>query len=162
MPPRVRHAVCMENSPQRRVPMSTEMPVPERMYNAIQDGDLETFQRLFNEHPEHRLYPDGRSMWFSDAAFAGQLEILKFLVNTGVDINEPANNDSVPSPEGVVYRAASEGHIELVKWMLDRGAKLNFQIGNHTRCYALLHAAREGNLEMVKLLVDRGAAVNSC
>lgn len=142
--------------------MSDETPIPERMYNAIQAGDLATFQQLFEQHPEHRFYGDGRSMWFSDAASAGQLEILQFLVSTGVDINEPANNDSVASPEGVVYRAASEGHLELVKWMLDRGAKLNFEVRGHTRCYALLHAAREGNLEMVRLLVERGAAVNSC
>jgi ankyrin repeat protein len=142
--------------------MPTETPVPEQMYNAIQDGDLQTFRSLFEQHPDQRYYPDGRSMWFSDAASAGSLEILQFLISTGIDINEPANNDSVPSPEGVVYRAASEGHLKLVKWMLDHGANLNFEVRGYTRCYALIHAARNGDLEMVKLLLDRGAAINSC
>lgn len=131
----------------------SDMPIPEQMYNAIRAGDLATFKQLFAQHPEHRFYGDGRSMWLSDAASAGQLEVLQLLLETGVDINEPANNDSVPSPEGTVYRAASRGHLELVKWMLDRGATLNFEVNGHTRCYALLGAARDGDVEMLKLLV---------
>ena len=142
--------------------MSDETPIPERMYNAIQAGDLETFRTLFEQHPQHRFYDDGRSMWFSDAASAGQLEILEYLVGTGVDINEPANNDSVASPEGVVYRAAGDGHHELVRWMLENGAKVNFEVRGQTRCYALLHAAREGDLEMIQLLLEHGEALNSC
>jgi ankyrin repeat protein len=142
--------------------MTEEVHVAERMYNAIQAGDLATFQRLFEEHPEERFYDDGRSKWFSDAASAGQLEIVQYLVATGVDVNEPANNDSVASPEGVVYRAAGEGHLDVVKWMLDHGAKLNFEVRGQTRCCALLQAARDGHLDVVKLLVERGAAVNSC
>ncbi|WP_254508211.1 ankyrin repeat domain-containing protein [Anatilimnocola floriformis] len=142
--------------------MTDETPVPERMYNAIQEGDLLTFKSLFELHPEQRHLPDGRSMWFSDAASAGNLDVIKFLISTGVDINEPANSDSVASPEGVVYRAAADGHLEVVRWMLDQGAKINFNVHGKTRCYALIHAAREGNLPMVQLLLEKGAATNSC
>ncbi|WP_254508563.1 ankyrin repeat domain-containing protein [Anatilimnocola floriformis] len=142
--------------------MTDETPVPERMYNAIQEGDSRTFKSLFEQHPDQRQFPDGRSMWFSDAASAGNLDVIKFLISTGVDINEPANSDSVASPEGVVYRAASDGHLEVVKWMLAHGAKINFDVRGQTRCYALIHAAREGNLPMVQFLLEKGAAINSC
>src|SRR4051794_29022695 len=132
------------------------------MYNAIEAGDAKKFERLLRKHPELFRYPDGRSMWLSDAASAGQLPIVQLLVRMGVDVNEPANADSVPCPEGVVYRAAAEGHLEVVRWLLDQGAEVNHVVGGHTRCYALTHAARDGHLEVVRLLVERGADVNAC
>ena len=39
-------------------------------------------------------------MWLSDAASAGRLPIVQLLVRMGVDVNERANADSVPSPKG--------------------------------------------------------------
>jgi uncharacterized protein len=142
--------------------MADETPIPEQMYNAIQEGKTAKFKRLLEQHPELFHYPDGRSMWFSDAASAGQLPIVKLLVRMGVDVNERANNDSVASPEGVIYRAAGEGHLEVVRWLLDQGAQVNFVVKGQTRCYALSQAACEGHLDVVKLLVERGADVNAC
>ena len=57
-----------------------------------------------------------------------------------------------------LYRAASEGEINIAKLLLDRGAdpKKTFFYGE-----TLLHAAAmSGNLEMVQLLLDIGADPN--
>ena len=140
--------------------MSEEVRVEEQMYNAVTKGDLPAFERLLNEHPELFRYPDGRCMWLSDAASAGQLEIVKFLVGRGADVNEPADLDSVPSPENVVKRAAARGHVHVVEWLLDQGAELNYTIGDQVRCEALTGAAYRGHLSVVQLLAERGAALN--
>src|SRR3954469_24515148 len=113
--------------------MADDTPVEERMYDAIQQGKTALFERLLKEHPELSRYPDGRSMWLSDAASAGRLDIVQMLVRMGVDVNEPANADSVPCPEGVVYRAASEGHLEVVRWLLEQGARVNHVLNGRAR-----------------------------
>jgi ankyrin repeat protein len=76
-------------------------------------------------------------------------------------VNEPAENDSVACPEGVIYRAAENGHLEVVRWLLDQGAKVNFLVDGQVRCIALTRAIAGGYLDVVKLLAERGAEVNS-
>jgi len=78
----------------------------------------------------------------------------------GVSVNEPADNDSVPSPEGVLKRAARKGHLHVVQWLLDQGATINFLIDGQPRCEALIAAIRGGHLDIVKLLIAHGADVN--
>ena len=54
--------------------------------------------------------------------------------------------------------AASSGHTEIVKLLLERGADVN--ITNHYSCTVLVSASNEGNAEIVKLLLAHGADVN--
>jgi ankyrin repeat protein len=51
----------------------------------------------------------------------------------------------------VMYCAAEEGHLEVVKLLLDKGADIG---------YAITLAARNGHLEAVKLLLDEGASTD--
>ena len=65
-----------------------------------------------------------------------------------------------PSPESrgaALYWAASRGHIDLARRLLDEGVDPNDQSGR----LPLGGAAYDGHLEIVKLLVDRGADVNA-
>ncbi len=56
-----------------------------------------------------------------------------------------------------LYWAASEGHIDLARRLLDGGADANDQSAG----MALGGAAYDGHLDMMELLVDRGADVNA-
>ena len=55
-----------------------------------------------------------------------------------------------------LYIAAQEGHLPVVKLLLDRGADVNPAMTNEGYT-PLLIAAREGHLPVVQLLLDRGA-----
>ena len=55
-------------------------------------------------------------------------------------------------------KAAVEGHLEMVKLLLDRGADANLKDGGGEM--ALMRAAEKGNLRIVKVLLDKGADVN--
>lgn len=54
--------------------------------------------------------------------------------------------------------ASSNGHISIMRWLLDEGVDINYR--NPYGDTALKLAAHEGKLEAVKLLVSKGAKVN--
>jgi ankyrin repeat protein len=83
-------------------------------------------------------------------AVASDLEIVKFLIENGADVN--ANN-------GVALDYASRnGNLEIVKFLLENGADVNANNGA-----ALAGASQRGHLEIVKLLLSPtvGADVNA-
>ena len=80
-------------------------------------------------------------------------DIIQLLLDYGADPIKQCHRGSTR-----LYRAASEGEINIAKLLLDRGAdlKTTFSYGE-----SLLHAAAmSGNLEMVQLLLDIGADPN--
>src|SRR5450759_4512327 len=70
----------------------------------------------------------------------------------GMDVNT-----TDPGANTLLILAVRENHLDLVKRLLDRQAKVGAR--NRYGETALMFAAK-GNLEMVKLLVERGAAIN--
>ena len=87
------------------------------------------------------------------AAESGSLEIVKYLVEHGADVN--GNNEGNLS---VLHYAAEFGSLEMVKYLVEHGADVN---GNNEGNLSVLHSAAEsGSLEMVKYLVEHGADIN--
>ena len=59
--------------------------------------------------------------WLHDAASHGKLEIVRWLVSQGVDIN--AYNEA--NERTPLCDAAAEGHTEIVKHLIEAGASLD-------------------------------------
>jgi ankyrin repeat protein len=96
------------------------------------------------------------------AAFGGNLEIVKFLVEKMEEKNiEKKDGIDHPSNDGFtpLHAASSDGHLEVVKFLIDKGA--NFQAVNDEG-WTLLHAAAQnGRLSVVKYLInEKGFDVN--
>ena len=78
----------------------------------------------------------------------GNLDILKYLVSHGVDIQ--IDND-------VALRLASrQGNLDVVKYLLDNGANIHAKDD-----YALRFAVALGHLDVVKYLVSHGADIHA-
>ena len=61
--------------------------------------------------------------------------------------------------ETLLQRTSYGGHLEIGRWLLDRGADINALTNfNWTPLHA---AAFNGRLEFVRMLLDHGAAINS-
>lgn len=87
---------------------------------------------------------------YGEKAQAGALEKIMLLAEHGaeIDIADSSNNTAL-------ILASAKGDIELVKYLLEKGADPLLGDGNALEC-----AAGNGRLDIVKLLVSHGVSVN--
>ncbi len=72
-----------------------------------------------------------------------------------------AADPSIARADEVLIGAVDFGHLDLVKWLLSRGANPGARSSIGSQSTALHSAAWEGNLPMVKLLVEAGADIHT-
>jgi ankyrin repeat protein len=88
------------------------------------------------------------------AAFFGHLEVARFLLEMGAEVNSPSDNGLHVMP---LHSAAANRHLEIARLLLEHGAMVNArQADDFTPLHA---AAQNGQLEMVKLLLYNGADI---
>ena len=123
---------------------------------AAHDGDVEELKNI------HAEYPEAGATWTGGlfgtglywAAQEGKLDTVKFLVEECGAKLGPQNNDGL-SP---LVAAATDGHTDVVKYLLDQGADVDERGMRIHSWYTALHwAAYGGHAETVKCLLDHGA-----
>ncbi|MCZ9954779.1 ankyrin repeat domain-containing protein [Brachyspira hyodysenteriae] len=80
-------------------------------------------------------------------SYIGDFEMAELLIDSGVnDLN------------GALMSSSENGHLEVVKYLLDSGADVNAKYNDtwHSKT-ALMFASEKGHLEVVKYLIDKGA-----
>ncbi|MFP6751965.1 MAG: ankyrin repeat domain-containing protein, partial [Pirellulaceae bacterium] len=100
--------------------------------------------------------PLGKSIW--DAAAAGDLELLQANLKVGNDINAmvPAG---LPGAGGTpLHIAAMSNQVEVIEFLLGKGADVNIKAGDENGSTPLQWAAVFGKYEAVKALVEIGKA----
>ena len=100
--------------------------------------------------------PIGKSIW--DAAAAGDLELLQANLKVGNDINAmvPAG---LPGAGGTpLHIAAMSNQVEVIEFLLGKGADVNIKAGDENGSTPLQWAAVFGRYEAVKALVETGKA----
>jgi uncharacterized protein len=91
-----------------------------------------------------------------EAAKNGFIEIVKVLLETGIDINLER-----PFVQGSALQSAvREGHFEVVKVLLKAGTNVNSLPQNPKDLTPLMIGASEGYFDIVKILIEAGANVN--
>ena len=99
-----------------------------------------------------RLLNDTKSLCL--ASKNASLEIIKFLVESGANLNATGEKEETPFLE-----ATSSGQLKLVKYFIENGVDVNEKdtYGNTS----LMLASKKNNLELIKYLVENGADVNA-
>ena len=123
------------------------------VFDGIEMGDVEKVRRLFAKHPEviPERYLGGT--WLHFAAGYNNIEMLKFLLQSGFDVNARG----IKRPDGPLSMAIGHAGLPVIAFLLEQGADPN--IGR------LLIGAinRESDrFETVRLLVEHGVDVNRC
>ena len=124
------------------------------IFYAAKEGNLEMVQSIIEEQnfDVNTKYEKDGSTALHWAAYGGQYDVVKYLVEHGADVNAKDNNDMTP-----LMDAAQEGHLEVVKYLVEHGADVNAKHGEDWT--ALTSAARKGHLDVVKYLAEHGAEV---
>ncbi len=88
------------------------------------------------------------------AASLGNVDILNFLLESGLDMNARDKDGSSP----LMWIVASDGDMELMEALVDHGADVNVQ--NFVGETALFVAAQRGLFDKVEYLLENGANVH--
>jgi ankyrin repeat protein len=83
----------------------------------------------------------------------GKLDVSRFLIDRGSDINSRDNDGFIP-----LHMASRFGHVDIARLLLDRGSDVNVREHNVGHPCIMRH---EWILELARLLIDRGADVNA-
>lgn len=93
---------------------------------------------------------------FFNAAFNGDIEVVKLLLNLGVDVNA---KDDISGCTALMF-ATQNNYKKLVQILLERGADVNAQVDD-SNSTPLMAAVQRDNKAIVKILLDAGANIDA-
>lgn len=117
--------------------------------SAIQRGEDGKVRALIAEDEDNLNMMTPFGTWLHVAAYAGQLAIVKYLVSRGIDVNRRGGILG----GGALSEAASNGHIEVVQYLLSCGAVMNT---TDPRFNPLFSAIYGGHPDIARLLIEKG------
>lgn len=90
----------------------------------------------------------------------GDMQGIKNILEANPDIiNSYFNKERTSNP---LIRAIYLDNIDVVKYLIEKGANLNISINTFNGAFPLVIACIKGNLEIIKLLIESGAEFNNC
>jgi ankyrin repeat protein len=117
--------------------------------SAIKQGNVERVMNLIGSEKSRLQMMTPFGTWLHVAAAQGQLQIVKWLVENGADVNAEGGI----AGGGALHVAASDGHLEIVEYLMDCGALLSV---SKSRINPLFGAIYNGHTSIAKFLIDRG------
>ncbi len=134
--------------------LSPEEALPE-LNDAIRKGELKRCSLVLGQFPALIDKKDKFACTpLSNAAYAGNAEIVKFLLEKKANISIANNYGDQP-----VHRAAQAGHMEVLELLFANGAV--FWAKNRKGETPLFKAAGEGKKEAVEYLISKGDFINT-
>jgi uncharacterized protein len=121
--------------------------------SAIKHGDIEKVVELIGSNSDllNMLTPFGS--WLHVAASKGELEIVKKLVELGININMQGGVYG----GGALNEAASAGHFDIVRYLLSCGADMDVSEPERN---PLFGAISNGYVDIAKLLIEQGIDID--
>ena len=125
----------------------------QEAFQAVKNNDLPALREVFAKSSEILQSTDHRrDSLLHVAARYGDIDLLAFLKDQGIDVNISRIGNEVYTP---LHKACRYGRIDAVKWLLNNGAAI--EAGSGRNATPLIAAAMGGNLEVVRLLLEAGA-----
>jgi uncharacterized protein len=117
---------------------------------AIIEGNLDSVKGLLDQNPAYLDAETPFGSWLDHAASEGQLEIVRHLVERGLDVNRLNHYDAYP-----ICSAADSGDPAVVAYLLEHGARADLR-GPNESSNPMFAAIRSKSPEIAQLLLDHG------
>jgi len=126
------------------------------MFMAIGNNDVSMVGAVIAKDSKSVNRPDSRKemrgmMPLHYAAWKGNVEIVKLLLDHGADLHATIVEQSV------IHFAARSGNVEVISILLDKGADVNAK--GFMEATPLMYAAARSDLIMARFLLERGADI---
>ena len=116
---------------------------------AIKSGQLETLKNSLEKESEMLTWLTPFGTWLHIAAAHGHLEMIKYLINAGIDANAQGGTFSTNALE----RAATKGHLDIVEYLINQNVEIDTSEPDRNPLFAAIYG---GHLDIVKYLVQNG------
>ncbi|MCU5098477.1 MULTISPECIES: ankyrin repeat domain-containing protein [Bacillus] len=121
----------------------------KRIRDSIKSGQLNTLKDLLEREPKMLEYATPFGTWLHVATAHGQLEIIEYLINSGINIHARCGTFSTNALE----RAATKGHLHIVEYFIKHQVEMDTSEPDRNPLFAAIYS---GHFEIVKLLVMNG------
>ncbi|MFP3376465.1 ankyrin repeat domain-containing protein [Bacillus sp. SIMBA_069] len=121
----------------------------KRIRDSIKSGQLNTLKDLLEREPKMLEYVTLFGTWLHVATAHGQLEIIEYLINSGINIHAKCGTFST----NVLERAATKGHLHIVEYFIKHQVEMDTSEPDRSPLFAAIYS---GHFEIVKLLVMNG------
>lgn len=126
-----------------------KIQIAKRMRDSIKSGQLDTLRDLLEKEPKMLEYVTPFGTWFHVATAHGQLEIIEYLINSGINIHAKCGTFSTNALE----RAATKGHLHIAEYFIKHQVEMDTSEPDRNPLFAAIYS---GHFEIVKLLVMNG------
>ena len=146
---------------------------PKEFAQLLEHGSIERVAEAIKASADIRRAPDdafGEAPIFYTIRRRPEIELIKLLLDAGIDINEPGDENSWHAGDTLLMTALTrpqnqyfrESSYEMIKFLIDRGADVNAKTPTGATVLMRAAANRDGDaVDVVKLLLDHGADVNA-
>lgn len=132
-----------------------EKEIIRLMRESIKKGNLEMVQQLLKDNKGLLNVMTPFGTWLQVAASRGQIDIVKYLIKCGIDVN--ARGEGM-AEGGALKDAAFQGHLKIVKCLYRNGAELDVSNGTRNPLFAAIY---NGHFDVVKFLVESGIDITA-
>ncbi len=131
-----------------------EMETRTHVERAIQAQDVGQLKTLLKSDPR-ASEPGNLNHFAQKAVLEGKPQALAVLLEHGAQTE--TEDSSLLLVATTSYAPPRASNLEVIKVLVERGAKVNVQLPDQTRSTPLIQAAGKGELEVVDYLLDHGA-----
>jgi uncharacterized protein len=121
----------------------------QTMRAAIKQGDMAKVKSIIESDKDALNIITAFGTWLHVAASMGRMDILKYLIKCGLDIDVMSGTFN----GGAINEAAGDGHYDIVEYLLSIGAKLDISEPERNPLFSAVYG---GHKDIVRLLLDSG------
>ncbi|WP_283750432.1 ankyrin repeat domain-containing protein [Bacillus cereus] len=126
-----------------------KIQIAKRMRDSIKSGQLDTLRSLLEKEPKILEYVTPFGTWLHVATAHGQLEIIEYLINSGINIHAKCGTFSTNALE----RAATKGYLHIAEYLIKHQVEIDTSEPDRNPLFAAIYSS---HFEIVKLLVMNG------